>query len=226
MDFDYKVVFSDRRTISIIVSPDKGVTVRAPHRTSLKKIDEFVNDKSGWIRKHLDNHSEIIRMNHGRKYTDGSTIPYMGKERPLKLIPGNRYYVKFDEESFEIGTKDSSDIKLIKKMMDIWYRERGQHVLALKLDIILSRFCEQNFRPSGLKVKPMKSRWGSCSTKGQITLNSELLKLEEKYIEYVIIHELCHLKHHNHGKGFYDILGKLSPDYRDIRKEMKKYMTR
>jgi hypothetical protein len=150
----------------------------------------------------------------------------MGKERPLKLIPGNRYYVKFDEESFEIGTKDSSDIKLIKKMMDIWYRERGQHVLALKLDIILSRFCEQNFRPSGLKVKPMKSRWGSCSTKGQITLNSELLKLEEKYIEYVIIHELCHLKHHNHGKGFYDILGKLSPDYRDIRKEMKKYMTR
>lgn len=70
----------------------------------------------------------------------------------------------------------------------------------------------------------MKSRWGSCSSKGKITLNTELIKLADKYIEYVMIHELCHLKHHNHGPGFYALMTELCPDWKRLRNELKSYI--
>jgi predicted metal-dependent hydrolase len=69
----------------------------------------------------------------------------------------------------------------------------------------------------------MKRRWGSCSNKGKITLSSELIRLSDNYIEYVIIHELCHLRHHNHGPRFYEMLSELYPEWKTVRKEMKNY---
>lgn len=80
------------------------------------------------------------------------------------------------------------------------------------------------FKPAGLIIRKMKRRWGSCSNKGIITLSTELIKLPELYIEYVILHELCHLKHHNHGSGYYKLLSELFPDYKTVRKDLKKFI--
>ena len=79
----------------------------------------------------------------------------------------------------------------------------------------------QMFKPTGLIIRSMKSRWGSCSRKGIITLSTELIKLPDIYIEYVIIHELCHLKHHNHGKEYYNLLSELFPDWKKVRKDLR-----
>jgi len=80
------------------------------------------------------------------------------------------------------------------------------------------------FSPSEIVTKRLKSRWGSCSTRGRITINSELIKLEMRFLEYVIIHELCHLKYHNHGKDFYRLLEQIVPDYKIVRQELRKYI--
>ena len=80
------------------------------------------------------------------------------------------------------------------------------------------------FKPTGLVIRTMKSRWGSCSRKGIITLSTELIKLPDIYIEYVIIHELCHLKHHNHGKEYYILLSELFPDWKKVRKDLREYI--
>ncbi len=82
----------------------------------------------------------------------------------------------------------------------------------------------QMFNPTGLIIRTMKRRLGSCSNKGEITLSTELIKLPDRYIEYVITHELCHLKHHNHGKQYYKLLSEVFPDYKQIRKELRKYI--
>ena len=78
-DFKYKVVFSRRKSISIIVSPDKDVTVRAPNRTSLRSVEEYVLKKSGWIRKHLDSFSELKRIRYNKKYIDGEIHLFQGR---------------------------------------------------------------------------------------------------------------------------------------------------
>jgi predicted metal-dependent hydrolase len=107
-----------------------------------------------------------------------------------------------------------------------WYRQEALEFLSRKLNEVLVKYRDLNFIPSTLVVRPLKSRWGSCSSKGKITINSELVKLDEFFSEYVLIHELCHLKYHNHGKDYYRLLGELVPDYKSIRKELRKYITK
>jgi hypothetical protein len=222
----YRVIFASRRTISIIVSPHKGVIVRAPHRTPLRTIESFVSEKSGWIRKHLREHSELINMNTLGMLKNGDTIPYLGELLPVKVIPGDELYVRSDGNSVEIGIKQDTGAELMIKILKTWYRRRAEKVFPHILQRLLNKYEEYDFSPTALTVRILKTRWGSCSRTGRITLNSELLRLSEKYIEYVIIHELCHLKHHNHGKDFYALLAELCPDYKAIKRELGKYIAR
>jgi hypothetical protein len=224
-EIKYQIVFSRRRTISLIVSPEKGVIVRAPYRTSLKTIEKFVNEKSGWIKKNLERHSELIRINHGKLYIDGETHLFMGKEYFLRITESVKPFVNQYDNYIEIGVDKINDSAKIKMLSERWYRLNAREHFVNKLNEILIRYKDFNFSPSKLAVKSLKSRWGSCTSKGRITISSELIKLDEKFTEYVIIHELCHLKYHNHGKDFYRLLGELVPDYKEIRKEMRKYLT-
>jgi hypothetical protein len=89
---------------------------------------------------------------------------------------------------------------------------------------VLEKHKNQMFKPTGLVIRAMRRRWGSCSNKGIITLSTELIKLPDLFIEYVIIHELCHLKHHNHGSGYYELLSELFPEWRSVRKELRRYI--
>jgi predicted metal-dependent hydrolase len=225
-EIQYRIIFSRRRSISLIVSPDKGVVVRAPYRTSLKSIDRFVQEKSGWIRKHLERHSELTRINTGKEYSDGESHLYMGKEYYLKIVGSDKLFIRQYEDIIEAGTKDTGDILKIKVLLDKWYQQKAQDVFGAKLEELVNRFINYSFSPTGFAVRPLKSRWGSCSSGGRITISSELIKLDPRYAEYVIVHELCHLKHHNHGKEFYRLLEELIPDYRGIRKELRRFLTK
>lgn len=225
-DITYRVIFSGRRSISLIVSPDKGVIIRAPYGTSLKSIKRFVQEKSAWIKKHLEKHSELTRVNQGKKYTDGELHLYMGKEHQLKIIESVQLFVKISDGIIEIGTNNISDKLKIRALLDLFYVRQAKAYLAGRFEEIAGRLRNHGFFPAGFCVKTLKSRWGSCSFHGRITISSELIKLDPVFADYVIIHELCHLKHHNHGKDFYRLLGELVPDYKSIRKELRKYLTK
>lgn len=225
-DLKYKIVFTRRRSLSIIVSPSEGVTVRAPFRTSLKRIDNFVKQKSDWIIKHLERYSDLTRINHKKIYQEGEPHFFLGKELNLKLIHSPKLFVRQYDNTLEAGIGKPGDSLDVKRLLDHWYREEAMRIFSSKLSIIIERYNNYGFSPSGFSVRPMKSRWGSCTSKGRITLNSDLVKLDERLADYVIIHELCHLKFQNHGKEFYRLLGELVPDYKSIRKELKKFITR
>ena len=89
---------------------------------------------------------------------------------------------------------------------------------------MLKKYEDQRFKPEALVMRTMKRRWGSCSNKGIITLSTELIKLPDLYIEYVVIHELCHLKHHNHSARYYKLLSDLFPEWKAVRTELRKYI--
>ncbi len=219
----YKLVFSRRRSISIIIRPDKSITVRAPFKTSLEDINRFVLSKSGWIKKHTDGDSRIPLTYNERKFTDGEIFLFLGREYRLQRTHSEISRVWLNEDSILTGQADPEDSLMTRHLVSGWYAMKAREILPERLKEIIRIHSQAGFRPARLTVRSMKSRWGSCSTGGRISLNSELVKLSPEIIDYVIIHELCHLKHHNHGPGFYDLLSELLPGYKLIRKELRKY---
>lgn len=221
--FSYKIIYSKRRSISISVSPDKGVTVRAPIRASIKTIEKFVNSRSEWVVKHLENFNSHTRLNW--QIADGGKVLFRGKEYLLRVINGDKRQVIISDN--EIVVTAPVEIKPLAAEMTIkkWYYDQAAIIITEKIDKMILRFESFGFKPSMITIRSMKRRWGSCSSKGRITINSELVKIDDIFTEYVILHELCHLKQHNHGIEYYKLLSQVFPEWKSVRKELRKYLS-
>ncbi len=224
-EIEFTIIYSGRRTIGISILPDASVVVRVPYRTSLRAIESIVLKKSGWIIKHRDNYRNNLATKTVIHYRSGEMHLFRGKEKILDVKNSPKPYVSFLEDTIEIGIKRTDDPNEVKKLLYKGYKDEAISLFALKMQDILTNYEYYNFKPTGLIIRSMKRRWGSCSNKGIITLSTELIKLPDLYIEYVITHELCHLKHHNHGKQYYALLSELFPDWKSARQEMKKYVS-
>jgi predicted metal-dependent hydrolase len=220
--FEYKIVYSRRRSIAISVSPDSGVVVRAPLRASKKTIEGFVNSKSEWILKHLEKHSILTRINN-KKYFDGELLLLNGQPYTLKIIPADKNTIEITGSTISAMLKDYADVGKTKVIIDKWIRRKAEDEFAPKFNDLLLKFSHYQFPPVEFSVRTMKRRWGSCTVKGKITINSELIKLEDKFTEYVMLHELCHLKHPNHSSAYYKLLSEVFPAWKSIRKELRQY---
>lgn len=223
-DIDFKVVYSGRRTLSISVLPDSSVIVRVPNRTTDKAISSLINEKAAWIIKHRDHYRSLDNSRLVRKYINDEIHLFRGKELKLKIERSDRSFIRFGEVNIEMGLGKPDDSDSVKKLLYKGYIAESKPVFTELLVKMLHKYDDQMFNPSGLIIRSMKRRWGSCSYKGIITLSTELIKLPDLYIEYVIVHELCHLKHHNHGPKYYELLAELFPDWKSVRKEMRKYI--
>lgn len=218
----YRVIYSSRRTLGISIHPDASVIIRAPYRTSENTIKKLIEQKKAWIIRHTDEFRRKVSVK--ISYADGTKHLFRGKECTLRLIHSPRCYCRFYGDLIEVGHNGSDNQETIKKILYQGYRKEAAVIFPARLKEVLLKYSDENFRPSGLSIKTMKTRWGSCSSKGKVTLNTELVRLPDIYTEYVIIHELCHLKHHNHGQGFYNLLSGLFPEWKKIRKELRSFI--
>jgi predicted metal-dependent hydrolase len=223
-NIDFRVVYSGRRSLGISVLPDSTVIVRVPYRTSLKTINRIVQEKATWIIKHRDSYSSKDNNKLNRLYSNGEKHLFRGNELVLKVEKSSRNYIRFINGFIELGLDKTDNSEAIKRLLYSGYKNEAITFLPLMLSSVLEKYNEQMFKPSGLIIRSMKRRWGSCSNKGVITLSTELIKLPDRLIEYVILHELCHLKHHNHGGGYYVLLSSLYPEWKKLRKELRKYI--
>jgi len=142
----------------------------------------------------------------------------------LRVEKSGRSYARFYDSTIELGTDKTDDARLIKRLLYKGYKNEALILFPELMNKVLREHENQMFKPTGLVIRTMKRRWGSCSNKGVITLSTELIKLSDLYIEYVITHELCHLKHHNHGPHFYKLLSEVFPEWKTVRKELRKYI--
>lgn len=223
-NIEYEVIFSRRRTLGISVLPDSSVIVRVPYRTSKKTIIRMVEEKSEWIIKHRDNFKNNRQNKPVRSFTDGSSHLFRGKKCILNISESKRRFVRFNGDSIDMGIDNTGDENSVKKLLQKGYKAEAYSNIPILFENILRKYNDLNFRPTGLVIRSMKRRWGSCSNKGKITLSSELIRLSDKHIEYVIVHELCHLRHHNHGPRFYELLSELYPEWKTVRKEIREYV--
>lgn len=220
----YKLDYADRKTLGIKVYPDKSVHVIAPVNTEIEKVREKVKSKASWIIKQQDFFLSFHPITPPRKFISGETHMYLGKQYRLKVINGEKDSVKLQGGNIIVNLKDTTDTKKIETLLKKWFKSKAEFHFAQLFDEVIP--IVKSFYPNTpvLKFRWMEKRWGSCSKSGEILLNTELIKASKKCIEYVIIHELCHLAHLNHSAAFYRLLDKLAPNWRRTKEELEKMM--
>ena len=206
----FQVVYSDRKTLGITVNPDLDVLVKAPVDSSIDKIKEKVIKKAPWIIKQqgffLTFHPKIP----ARKYIGGETHLYLGRQYLLKVELSKVESVKLKGKFIEVKAIDKSRVKELVKQ---WYLVHAKSKINELAKPLIEQFKKYNIELKSIVFREMPTRWGSCTPKGKIILNPELIKAPRGCIEYVIIHELCHLIHHYHTQKFIDLQTKEMPDW-------------
>lgn len=207
----YAVEFCCRKTLEISVMPDSAVQVRAPQGATLEAIAQKVQKKAPWIVEKQDWFAKFPKAPPPRQYLGGETHLYMGRRYRLKIEKGKERLVKIDGGFIRVVSADVRPAT-VKKFLDEWLRERAKVQFVKIFDACVAKFS----LPSSslrLQIRNMKTRWGSLSNGGILTLNIKLVAAPKECIEYVVVHELCHLKYPNHDKRFYRLLETRLPDW-------------
>lgn len=208
----YELRLADRKSLEIAVHPDKRVVVKAPCDAPMDAVQKHVQKRARWIKKQLVYFSKFEPRTPPRKYVGGESHLYLGRKYRLKISLASRDQVLLKSGYFYIRCV-RRDASYIRRLLDAWYRRRAFVYLTKAVDDCWEHFNQDGYTKPRLKIQRMKTRWGSLSKRGQLTLNLDLIKTPRECIEYVIAHELCHLKHHNHGTEFYKLLDKTMPDW-------------
>ena len=153
-----------------------------------------------------------------RKYINGETHLYLGRQYKLRVEKATNNSVKLYRGRLIIMRKENSSAK---NLLSDWYKEKASVYFEESLKNILPRFARYNINQPELQVRNMATRWGSCTPNGKVILNPELIKAPKGSIEYVIIHELCHLIHHNHTRAFYDLQETIMPEWKKWKERLE-----
>jgi len=221
---DFSLVFSERKTLGISVYPNKEVYVNAPVNTALEIINERVKKRATWIIKQQIFFESFQPITPVRKYISGETHLYLGKQYRLKLIESKEENVKLQRGYFFINTNNIENKEKVKALLEKWYRKKADEKFPVIFKQATSRIKKYNINCSSYDIRYMPKRWGSCTPKGKILINPEIIKAPKACIEYVMTHELCHLKYHNHSQTFYDLQSKIMPDWQKLKNKLEKIM--
>jgi hypothetical protein len=208
-----------RRTLSIEVHPDLRVVVRAPARSSDQFIAERVAERSAWIRRTL---ARFRDRGHHRasdlRYVDGEPHAYLGTARPLRIVRGPRSAVTLTASEMRVCLRDEPAPERVRRALADWYRARTLEEAAAIMAERFGYFGERGHVPPVVRVREMRTRWGSLAGGRRMTLNLALVRAPRECLEYVVVHELCHLEHRGHGERFRALLTRLMPDWRERRR--------
>lgn len=200
------------RKARIHVYPNGMVEVETPENATLSQAKQALLQRAGWVARHLGDIEDRQAAKREREYVSGETIFYLGRRHVLKVIPASdQQYVKMVRGQLQVTTLDTSP-KAIKSRLTRWYRKRAREVFAGRLLAVSARLPWIEATPPW-SMRVMATQWGSCSPAGKVLLNPHLVKTPTLCIDYVILHELCHLQEHNHSANFYRLLKRVMPDW-------------
>ncbi|WP_431028636.1 M48 family metallopeptidase [Lysinibacillus sp. LZ02] len=218
----YTIKWSERRkTVSISVNAG-GVSVTAPADASIDKIKDIVYQKATWIRAQLFHFNEMKNDSHQRLFLSGEKLPYLGRQYRLKVMKcANISHPSF---KFQQGTffamlpqhiTEEQHRNTLLPLYEQWIRKKGEAFVRNRITRFTVKLQQD---PSAIKIKDQQQRWGSCTANGQVLINWRILLAPVSIVDYVLAHELAHLKYMDHSKEFWDTLGMLIGDYEE-RKE-------
>ncbi len=219
---DYQLIRSPRRrTVGIEIHRDQSVRVRAPARLGQQYIDAVLRRKLAWIRAKQRQQSGRPPPPPGIVYLDGSDHWLLGRRYRLKVASGRPAMAIDDDRQLLLCSLPDPSEEAVRAALLKWYRRQALQTYTERLSWWLERIRHWPEKPTELRSRLLKRTWGTCTAGGRITINTLAIKLPLPLIDYIICHELCHLKEMNHGPLFYLLQAELLPDYALHRKQIR-----
>lgn len=221
---DYEIVRKAKsRKLRLKVHPDQRVVVTAPIEATEAFIQTSVIKKAGWIWQNLQDFANQKSDVLPRRYVSGETQFYLGRRYVLKVTIDSEQpeAVKLYRGKLNVNLTEEPTDKAakVKKLLDNWYQQKAKAVFHERLLAMLPKTDWVQGTPS-FRLLSMKKQWGSCSTQGNLVLNPHLVKAPKECIDYVILHELCHIAEHNHSDKFWRLLTQVMPNWKAVKTQL------
>ncbi|MFA5498860.1 MAG: SprT family zinc-dependent metalloprotease [Candidatus Cloacimonadia bacterium] len=209
----YKLTKSNRKTISLSVSKDGKLYIKAPHVCTIEDIVTVMIKNRDWIEKKLIEFEELKKYKESLHFEEGREVYICGLKLPIRYVDSINEIRR--EEALLIPFKFK---RKMPEKLEEWYKKEAFNYISHKTEKLAKQY---GYQYTSIKVTNAKQRWGSCSVKGSLCFNWRLLMAPTEVIDYVIIHELVHLEIKNHSKCFWDEVEELCPDYKVKRRWLK-----
>lgn len=218
---NYDIQFVQRKTLGIWVNPDGTVSLKVPIGSSLEQIRQKIYKRGSWILRQKRFFESFGIPTTERQYISGESHLYLGRQYMLRVKVGNLNAVHYQSNIIEIECRRKNDAGIL---LQTWYRQRANIKFQEYAQPIIEKFSVYGVKPQSLSIKNMDKRWGYCTIDGHIFLNPRLICAPKCCIEYVIIHELCHLVYRSHSKDFYMLLTKEMPHWEKWKNKLERIM--
>jgi hypothetical protein len=209
-----------RKTISLNISEANEIIVSAPYFVPVREINNFVQEKREWIDKTIKKQAHDRCVHKEKEYVSGEHFYYLGKSYPVEgfFEPTEKQGILFRNQKFYLNAPENKEIR--KNCFILWYKQKALKHICGRVDF----FCRQlNLRASGARISSARKRWGSCSPGNKLAFSFRLIMMPPEIIDYVIVHELMHIKEKNHSQRFWKLVEAAMPQYKTCQFNLKNY---
>jgi len=213
---EYKLTRSKRKTIAIKINEDSSLEVKAPFHLSQEKIDSFVNSKEKWISKHTTEVSKKYKLKREFNLNFNDYVFVRGEKTYIHPMKGNT--ASYDKEKRVFYIPEVANSHQIKEILIELYKLIAKSYIHQRAGFFSK---QMNVKPTKIRITSAKTRWGSCSGKNSVNFSWKLIMADDETIDYVIVHELAHIKQHNHSSKFWNIVESIIPDYEKEKEKLK-----
>lgn len=223
LDFDFpvEIVRTDRRRTASIAIKGHLVRLTVPSGLSDSRIEKLLTNRTAWIHQKLNEQSNATPTK-PKEYIDGESFAYLGRNYRLKLQIGIPKTAKLSKGRLLVNVpaleRDGRFTRYIKSSIDDWYKAKALNHLRDKTARLSNQI---GVSPKSVSIANFKARWGSCSPEGDVTYNWRIIAASHRIIDYVVVHELCHLIEHSHSGRYWQLVENIMPDYRERREWLR-----
>lgn len=211
---DYRLVYKKRKTLGIYIDVYGNIELRVPPTTKEGAVHRLLEEKWAWILRHQQEQREKTKGFKEKIYRDGEEMLYLGQHYPLKVIVDatrKNFSVALIDEALVIQGPGADEDQM-KQVMTSFYKKQCKQIIDQRI-----RYWQSNFKvkPRKISIRSNKKHWGTCNSNRELTFNWRLAMAPLSVVDYVVVHELCHMVHMNHDRSFWRLVGKLMPDYKE-----------
>lgn len=218
---EYELRRSSRRTLAITVTPGGALVVTAPKNATEEQVGAVLRRRREWISRRTHEVVALPPPPSPREWVSGETHRYLGRQYRLKVARGDLPEVRLSGRYFHVRVPAPNDAGQVQEAMERWYLKRARETFARRLEGFIGRTRRLGLSEvPPLIVRRLRKRWGSCSPEGRILMNVEAVRLPMPCIDYLLVHELCHLRQPNHGPAFWRLLDACMPDWERWRERL------
>jgi predicted metal-dependent hydrolase len=217
----FSLEYSPRKTLAIEVHPDRSIIVKAPADATIESIESKIIRRAAWIARQQRQFAKYAPPLPAPECVSGEGYRYLGRQYRLKLIENSSDKIRLWQGRLEVNTPTPFDREHVERSISNWFRDRATLIFAERY-----QYCTKLVAPYGIEhnigieLRTMSKRWGSCTPNGKIFLNPLLVSATKDCIDYVIVHELCHLQFPNHSSSFYRLLTRIMHDWIDRQQKL------